>query len=157
MITSPNGPLDYPVAILNVEEYELIGLKALSGPWPRMLYYQPSMPIGILNYWPNPSQGEMHLFCDTLFNQFLTINDTITFPPGYEMAMRWNLAELLMPLFPGTANAAEIRALIPKYAADGRALIKRTNMIPQQAAQFDAVLNAGRRNDASFIMDGGFR
>ena len=33
-----NGGLDYPVAILNVEDYEMIGLKTLSGPWPKALY-----------------------------------------------------------------------------------------------------------------------
>lgn len=156
IVASPNGSLDYPVTIITSEEYELLGLKQLSAPWPRMLYYQPSMPVGILNYWGAPSSGEMHLFCDTLLSKFQTLTDTITLPPGYEMAMRWGLAELLIPIFPGTANAAEVRALVPKYAADGRSLIKRTNMVPQQTAQFDPVLNAGRRNDAGWIMHGGF-
>ena len=37
-----NGGLDYPIRILNIDEYQLIGLKSLNGPWPRALYYQPS-------------------------------------------------------------------------------------------------------------------
>ncbi len=65
-----NGGLDYPVAILNLENYELIGLKTLNGPWPRALYYQPGETLGTVTVWPNPSQGEMHIFADTLFQRF---------------------------------------------------------------------------------------
>jgi hypothetical protein len=41
-----NGGLDYPITILNLENYELIGFKTLNGPWPRALYYQPSETLG---------------------------------------------------------------------------------------------------------------
>jgi hypothetical protein len=71
-----NGGLDYPISILNVEDYELIGLKTLNGPWPKALYYQPSEILGNLFVWPNPAQGEMHIFTDTLFsraNSFLSL------------------------------------------------------------------------------------
>ena len=30
------GGLDYPVAVLNLEDYEMIGLKTLNGPWPKI-------------------------------------------------------------------------------------------------------------------------
>lgn len=155
-ISSTSGFLDYPVDVLNVSQYERIGLKSLNGPWPRGLYYQPSMPLGVLNYWPNPSQGEMHLMCDMLLNQFATVNDTITLPPGYKMALRWMLAELLMPNFPATAAAAEIRQMIPSFASQARAMLKRTNMQPMDEMQFDSILNSSRRNNPAFIMDGGF-
>lgn len=155
-VNSITGTLDYPVAVVNLEDYELIGIKTLSGPWPRAVYYQPSLPLGILNYWPSPSQGEMHLFCDTILNQFLTLYDTIVLPQGYAMAMRWSLAELLIPEYPGTASAAETRALIPEFARQGRAMIKRTNMNPQQLVRFDDVLAARRGKDAGWILHGGF-
>jgi hypothetical protein len=35
--------LDYPVTPLNIEQFELIGMKTLQGPWPRLIYYQPSL------------------------------------------------------------------------------------------------------------------
>jgi len=93
-IPSSNGNLDYIVNVINLENYERIGLKQLNGPWPRAVYYQPSEPLGILNYWPNPSQGEMHLFCDMLFPRFSTLQDTITLPQGYINAFKWMLAEI---------------------------------------------------------------
>lgn len=157
VVTSTAGSLDYPLAVLNVEDFQDIGQKLLSGPWPRAVYYQPSLPVGVLNYWPSPTSGEVHLFCDALLTRFQTLTDVITLAPGYEMAMRWGLAELLMPIFPVAAGASmEVRALVPQYAAQGRGLIKRTNMNPQQTARFDPALNAGRAKDAGWILTGGF-
>lgn len=155
-VVSSGGPLDYPIDVLNVAQYERLGLKALPGPWPRGVYYQPSEPVGILNYWPNPSQGEMHLMCDMLLNQFNTLSDTIILPPGYKMALRWMLAELLMPHYPATAAAAEVRQMIPGFASQARSMIKRTNMQPMDEAQFDSILNSSRMNDAGWILSGGF-
>lgn len=146
--------LDYPVAILNYEEYMLIGLKGLNGPWPRALYYQPSMQLGNITYWPNPGSGEMHLFADSILANFTTMSDIVNVPQGYKMAMRWNLAELLMPSY-GKNEPLQIE-LILKNAAAARAMIKRTNAHPPPVAQYDDILKAGRRKDAGWILHGGF-
>ena len=155
-IPSSSGNLDYVVDPINIEQYEQIGLKQLSGPWPRMVYYQPSMPLGILNYWPNPSQGEMHLICDMLLNRFNTLSDSVTLPQGYAMALQWMLAEILIPQYPATAAAQETRSMIPRFAAQARAMIKRTNMQPVQQVRFDTILNSARTQDAGWILGGGF-
>lgn len=153
--TSVAGTLDYPVAVINLENYEMIGIKTLSGPWPRAVYYQPSEPLGILNYWPNPNQvSEMRLYCDTVLNQFQTISDTVTLPQGYNLALRFNLAELLLTEYPRTDPI--IAQQVMKQAADTRAWLKRTNMQPIQTVRFDDVLIAGRRKDAGWILHGGF-
>ena len=81
-----NGGLDYPVSVLNIEQYEMIGLKTLNGPWPKAIYYEPTETLGNVYVWPNPSQGEMHIFVDQIFQQFVTMNDTINLPQGYSMA-----------------------------------------------------------------------
>lgn len=155
IVTAIGGTLDYPVAVLTSEEYELIGIKTLPGPWPRAVYYQPSMPLGILNYWPNPNQvGEMHLFCDTVLNQFQTLNDTVILPQGFNLALRFNLAELLMPEF-GKSDPGQV-AMVMAQAAAGRAAIKRSNMQPVQTARYEDVLIAGKRKDAGWILHGGF-
>lgn len=156
VVNSSTGTLDYPVDVIHMEQYETLGIKTLPGPWPRAVYYQPSEPLGVLNYWPNPSQGEMHLFCDTILNRFLTLTDTIVFPQGYFMALMWSLAEILIPSFPATGAAAETRALIPGFAANGRAMIKRTNMQPQQLMGVDPAIVSRRGRDAGWILHGGF-
>jgi len=146
--------IDYPVQILSNEDYKLIGLKALNGPWPRALYYQPSEILGNLTFWPNPSSGEMHMYCDTILGSFNTLQDIIKLPQGYNNAMRYGLAELLMPEYGKNSQAQN--AMIFNQAARGRALIKRMNMQPMQTAKFDPVIMSGRPNDAGWIMSGGF-
>jgi len=149
-----NGGLDYPITILNLENYELIGLKTLNGPWPRALYYQPSETLGTITVWPNPSQGEMHIFSDTLFQRFTSINDEIVIPQGYYMALRWCLAERLMPMY-GKASPTQIQ-MINGFAGHAKATIKRTNMRPVQTARFEDSLIVGKRADAGWILTGGF-
>ena len=149
-----NGGLDYPVAILNVNDYEMIGLKTLAGPWPKALYYQPSEQLGNIFVWPNPSQGEMHMFADTLFSRYSTLYDTITLPQGYIMALRWNLAERLMPMY-GKANPTQI-SMVAAYAAQAKATVKRTNMKPVQSSRFADAILSSRQKDAGWILSGGF-
>lgn len=149
-----NGGLDYPVTILNLENYELIGLKTLNGPWPRALYYQPGETLGTITVWPNPSQGEMHIFTDTIFQRFVSINDEIVIPQGYFMALRWCLAERLMPMY-GKASPTQIQ-MINSFAGHAKATIKRTNMRPAQVARFEDTLIVGKRADAGWILTGGF-
>jgi hypothetical protein len=149
------GYLDYPVAILSLEEYESLGIKQLNGPWAKMVYYQPSETLGTLYVFPNPSSGELHLFANTMFRTFNSLYDTITLPQGYNMALRWCLAERLMPMY-GKVNPVQIQ-MINAYAGNAKAIIKRTNMKPAQVARYPDALMVGRAKDAGFIMDGGFR
>lgn len=147
--------LDYIVTPVNIEQYELIGFKTLQGPWPRILYYQPSGPVGNITFWPVPGSGEMHMFAETVLQPFNSLADTVTLPQGYNMAIVWNLAEQLMPEY-GTTNATQMQ-LILKNAAESRAWVKRTNMNPPQIARFDdALVSMNRRNDAAWIFSGGF-
>jgi len=153
-VPSTAGGIDYPVSIIQREQYEIIGLKTLSGPWPRALYYQPSEVLGTITYWPNPSSGEMHIFTDTLLQKFQTISDTVQLPPGYELAIRFNLAKLLMPEY-GKVNQI-LAAMIDEQARLGRGVIKRNNMNPQAPAMFDTDIVRNKKVDAAWIYSGGF-
>ena len=149
-----NGGLDYPIAVLAVEEYEMIGLKTLNGPWPKALYYQPSETLGNIYVWPNPSQGEMHIFTDNLFQNYVSLQDPIILPQGYTMALRWCLAERLMPMY-GKASPTQI-GMINAYASQAKATVKRINMKPVQSARFADAMLASRQKDAGWILSGGF-
>ena len=149
-----NGGLDYPVAILNVEDYEMIGLKTLNGPWPKALYYQPTETLGNLFVFPNPAQGEMHIFADTLFSQYTSINDTMLLPQGFESCLEWCLAERLMPQY-GKASPTQIQ-MVNAFAAQGKSTLKRTNMKPVQSARYSDALLMSRAKDAGWILTGGF-
>ena len=149
-----NGGLDYQIAILALDDYNSIGLKTLSGPWPKALYYNPNEDSGNVFLWPNPSQGEVHMFVQTLFRNYASINDDIVLPQGYSMALRWCLAERLMPMN-GKASPTQI-AMINAYAAQAKATLKRTNMKPMQSAKFADAMLSSRQKDAGWILNGGF-
>jgi hypothetical protein len=149
-----NGGLDYPISVLALEDYEMIGLKTMSGPWPKALYFNAGADTGNLFVWPNPSQGEMHLFANTLFSRYGTLYDSISLPQGYSMCLRWCLAERLMPMY-GKASQVQI-AMINGLAAQSKATIKRTNMSPLQVARYPDSLMNSRSKDAGFILTGGF-
>jgi hypothetical protein len=149
-----NGGLDYQVAVLSLDNYNLIGLKTLNGPWPKALYYNPNAESGNLFVWPNPAQGEMHLFATTIFSNYETFYDDIVLPQGYSMALRWNLAERLMPMY-GKSSQTQIQ-MISAYAAQSKSTIKRTNMRPIAAATYPDSMLVGRAKDAGWILSGGF-
>lgn len=147
--------IDYPMIGLSVDDYMRIGLKTLGGPWPKAFYYQPTEPLGNVTFYPIPAAGEAHLFADTILGSFATLADRILLPPGFNNAIRYSLAELLMPEY--GRNSQSSIAMITKFAAKGRSMIKRTNMRPQSAARLDpALLSNGRTADAGWYLSGGF-
>jgi hypothetical protein len=149
-----NGGIDYPVAVINLDNYNSIGLKTLSGPWPKALYFNPNADTGNLFFWPNPSQGEMHMFAKTIFTGYESLSDDIALPQGYTLALRWCLAERLLPMY-GKVNPA-ILGMITTYAAQAKATLKRTNMAPMQVSRYQDALLMSRAKDAGWILTGGF-
>jgi hypothetical protein len=149
-----NGGIDYPVAVINLENYNSIGLKTLNGPWPKALYFNPNAETGNLFLWPSPSQGEMHMFAKTIFSGYESLNDDIALPQGYTLALRWCLAERLLPMY-GKTNPT-ILGMITTYAAQAKATLKRTNMAPMQVSRYQDALLMSKAKDAGWILTGGF-
>ena len=149
-----NGGLDYQVSILALENYNQIGLKTLNGPWPKALYYNPNAISGNVFVWPNPAQGEMHIFSSTIFSNYTSLYDDISLPQGYAMALRWNLAERLMPMY-GKVSQIQI-GMIQTYAQESKSTIKRNNMKPVASASYPSSMLVSRARDAGWILSGGF-
>ncbi len=148
------GGLDYPMSVLALQDYEMIGLKTLNGPWPKAVYFNPGADSGNLFIWPSPSQGELHLFANTLFTRYDSMYEDLQLPQGYSMALRWCLAERLMPMY-GKASATQI-TMIQTFAGQAKATLKRTNMSPLQVARYPDALLTGKAKDAGWILTGGF-
>lgn len=152
-----SSQLDYIVKPVNIETYELIGIKNLQGAWPRILYYQPSSPVGNLIVWPVPGSGEMHVFAETVFQGFNSLSDEVTLPEGYELAVLQNAAELIMPTY--GKNDPQMIAMIRDNARTSRQWVKSTNMQPPAISQFDPnVMPCGPNFQVSsaWIYSGGF-
>jgi hypothetical protein len=149
-----SGGLDYPISVLSLQDYEMIGLKTLNGPWPKAIYFNPNAETGNLFVWPSPAQGEMHLFANSIFSRYETLYDDIVLPQGYSMALRWCLAERMMPMY-GKVSTTQI-SMINAYAAQAKATLKRTNMKPLQVARYPDALLVSKAKDAGWILTGGF-
>lgn len=153
-ITSPGTTgLDYPIDVdVTRAKYSAIGLKGIPGPWPILLYYDPTFPLGNIYCYPNPSQGGvLHLWTDTLLSDFATLTQAINLPQGYARAIKKNLALELAPEYGKTAGA-----LLVKQAADSISKLKALNALPAVQAFFDRDIVRTRRTDAGWIMHGGF-
>jgi hypothetical protein len=118
------------------------------------LYFNPNEESGNLFVWPNPAQGELHMFANTIFQRFATDQDDFVLPPGYVMALRWCLAERLMPMF-GKNSPVQV-AMIQQYAAQAKSTLKRTNMSPLQTSNYPDAILGGKAKDAGWILTGGF-
>lgn len=150
--TTGTSGLDYPIDIIGRDKYSAIGLKGVNGPWPTLCYYDPTYPLGNLYFYPNPSSaGVLHLWTDTILTSFSGLTTAINMPQGYARAIKKNLALELAPEYGKTAGA-----LLVRQAAESKAMIKALNAEPAVEAFFDSALVRGNRNDASFIMHGGF-
>jgi hypothetical protein len=152
-ITSSSSALDYQIQIVSQDEYTRIGFKGIPAPWPIAVWYNPTMPLGTLSFYQNPSTaGTLHLFTDFLLMNFPTLATVVTMPQGYMRWLKWALAKELAPEYqkPWTAS----RERLWKEAREN---VKSLNSIPAQIAQYDSAIIKTRNKDAGWIMHGGFR
>jgi hypothetical protein len=146
-----NG-LDYYFDVISYERYKEIGFKGVSGPWPYLLAYQPTYPLGTFWIYPNPAgANEVHLYTDLILSEF-TLTEDVELPQGYARALKKLLALELCPMFGKTPSPQLIL-----QAKEAKELIKDQNASPVVTLRYDSDLVFSRHTDASWIMDGGFR
>ena len=109
----------FPLEPITAEEWAAITERGASGKVPRKLYYDNNYPLATLNLWPVPSAGgQLDLLTWEQLAQLPLLTTTFDMPPGYERALKLNLALQLAPLYrkpvdPQLAqNAAEAKAAL---------------------------------------------
>jgi hypothetical protein len=139
--------------MISFERYNEIGLKTVPGPWPYLAAYQPTFPLGTLWVYPSPSiSGQVFLYTDLILNQFTSLTQLVNLPQGYNRALKKLLALELCPTFGKTPSPQLIL-----QAKEAKNLLKDQNSSPVTTLRYDADLIYANHNDASFIIDGGFR
>jgi hypothetical protein len=134
-----NG-ITYPVSVLNSrEDYENITLKSIAGTLPTAIFFQRDYPLGTIYVWPQPSVGSITLVTKDVLTEYASLSDDTAVPPEYALAMRFSLAELLMPTF-GVGPRPDIVA----NAIKARKVMKRNNLSIPLMGQPQEVLNNGR-------------
>jgi hypothetical protein len=152
-ITTGVTGLDYWIDVQNsMERYNEIGFKGVAGPWPVMLAYQPTYPLGTIWVYPNPSTaGEVHLFTDYILSEFTSATQTVSLPQGYNRALKKLLALELAPQYGKTPSP-----LLITQAKEAKELLMDLNSSPVTVLRYDSGLIYGRHADAGWILDGGF-
>jgi len=131
---------DYPINCrINNQQWSRILLKSLSGTYPEFLYYRPSYPNGEINLYPEPGSGlTLYMECWDQFSAYTAITDSIALPPGYERALKYNLAIELAPEYRDPSQ------LVLKLAQESKERIKDVNNINIPTLISDAINVTGR-------------
>jgi hypothetical protein len=119
----------YPMAILTDLQWAKIGLLPLPGSIPQSLYNDRGYPLSTLYLWGAPMPGYwLELFSWQLVPQFVSPDDQVLLPPGYEDAVVLNLAVRMAPHFQ--------RQVPPDVREDARKALMRIESInaPQPIA-----------------------
>lgn len=119
---------EFPLEVINIKQYADIIQKNLNIQIPTRLYYETAYPLGIFHFWPIPSAANKLVLYSRKPLAEIPIADISTdmvLPPGYERALKYNLAVEVAPEY-GKAIPVEVA----QTAIDAKANIKRQNIKP---------------------------
>lgn len=123
--TSPL-PLTLDVEILNLDQYQALVVPDTTSMIPTKVYADDNYPLRSLLFFPVPQISfPVEIFTWKQIDGFPDINQVISLPPGYQRALRFNLALELAPEY-GKSIPVEVAAA----ALDAKAAIKSNNIQP---------------------------
>lgn len=106
--------------------------------FPDTLWYDPQFPLGYLNFLPWPNAAYTAYWTSYLqLTDFAALNTSVSLPPGYLMALKYNLAVYIKPYFADGNLMPEIALA----AQSSKANVKRANMRPLVALYDGAIVS----------------
>lgn len=118
-----NG-VDYGLNIIEQrDDFNRISVKSVESNIPDYLYYETGFPLGTIHLWSVPNTAN-DLFINSwqTLQSFSGLTTQLSLPPGYERAIKYNLALELAPLF-GVTPTDEVK----RIAKESSGSIKRVN------------------------------
>lgn len=113
---------DLDLPIMEYNDYAEIVLKAETGD-PQYVYCDYGFPLATVYFYPVPDATPTVVFTSEKPHPIPTsLNSTISFPPGFELALKYNLAVTIAPELNITPSEAIIRK-----AEESLMLIRKTN------------------------------
>jgi len=99
------GGITYPVASQDWDQYALVDNKTQPG-LPAYFYNDGNYPLSNIVLWYVPDQNySLNIYSWKPLGTYSNVNDTLVAPPGWERALRFNLACEFAPEFGKTATA----------------------------------------------------
>jgi len=94
-----SGSIDYPLTIINQEQFDSVEMKATKG-IPQYLVYNNAYPSGTIRLYPVPSGvSTITLLSEKPVSTFATLDTVVSLPQGWERALVKNLAMELAPQY----------------------------------------------------------
>lgn len=131
---------ELPMTIINKDQYAGIIVKSVTSSIPLFLYPDYGFPFANLNIWPVPSVvTNLILYSWKPLASFVTVNDTVALPTGYQRALIYNLALELAPEY-----GKEPSPTVLQLALEAKAVVKRLNIRPDYMTVDEGVLTQKR-------------
>ena len=144
------GTIDYPVRVVNNQQWDSIVYKTSTGANTEIVWYEPTMPNGIIHVWPKCSGCTLNLRTINLVNSFADISTALSMPPGYEEMLIKMLAVNIAPQYP----ACTLSQLTVKAAQNAQKVINRVNNVIPTLRLPDAVTGNRKSNNLAAIIGG---
>jgi hypothetical protein len=117
--------IQYPLDILTSKEWGEITDKTLSG-IPTKIYLEKTSPLATIRLWPVPDASqEVRILSLKPLIALATLETSVSFPPGYQRALRYNLAVDIAPEY-----GQELSQTVMSTAFNLKADLKRQNSEP---------------------------
>lgn len=115
--------------LLTDDEYAAIPNKALTSTRPQAAYYRPDFPLGVLIPWPISTGASLlwAIYHPVSVEEFTSVNDAVTLPPGYRLLLITKLALMMAPIF-----SRQVSRELATMAAEAEAIVARMNERPRE-------------------------
>lgn len=113
----------YPITLISEEEYNSISLKTTTSTYPEYMFINYTVPNITAKVYPVPTDVMTWTFVSsTELPQPTGLDTTLSFPPGYNRAFKYNLAVEIAPIFGIQPSPTVIRT-----AMSSKRVLKRAN------------------------------
>lgn len=138
------GGLETPITITSLEQWAGTPLKDTERYAPAYVYYIPEMPLGRLEFSANPQDGDtLKLVSAKPIEALPALTEDMTYPPGYDRAIRLGLATELAPEYGRPVDQVLFTQLMQAMTA----LKKANSRARVPTLEVDRGLRRGRRYD----------
>lgn len=118
-----NPTLNLPVPILNIDQYNAFSVPDTQSTIPQFIYIDGEYPARNLYLYPVPTLvNSLNIYTWEQLESFASLDDSLSFPDGYERALRYNLAVDLAPEY-----GIDPLATVVQRAVDSKASIAAMN------------------------------
>jgi hypothetical protein len=119
----PTNGISFGIKIINQQQYDGIAVKTVTSTYPQVMWINMDYPNIDMYVYPVPTKAlEWHFISVTELDQAATLATSLTFPPGYLRAFKYNLACEI-----ATEFGVEPPANVARIAMTSKRNLKRIN------------------------------